>query len=202
MTEPNTEPNLFWSAVSITPKMRAELKRQTPCLIWFTGLSGSGKSTIANALDKALYARGFHTFLLDGDNVRHGLNRDLGFSEADRVENIRRVGEVSKLLTQAGLIVMGAFISPFRDDRQLLRELFADGHFIEVHMATPLEICEQRDPKGLYVKARAGQIKNFTGIDSPYEVPAAPEVELDTSSLSVTDCVAALIEHLDGQGFI
>ena len=182
--------------------MRAELKRQTPCLIWVTGRSGAGNSTIANALDKALYDRGFHTFLLAGDNVRHGLNRDLGFSEADRVENIRRVGEVSKLLTQAGLIVMGAFISPFRDDRQLLRELFADGHFIEVHMATPLEICEQRDPKGLYVKARAGEIKNFTGVDSPYELPATPEVELDTSDLVVDDCVSELIRYLENQGVV
>ena len=159
--------NIIWHEHVISRKDRAELKRQKPCLLWFTGLSGAGKSTIANALDVALFKRGYHTFLLDGDNVRHGLNKDLGFSDTDRVENIRRIGEVSKLFTDAGLIVLSAFISPFIDDRLLVRNLFQPGEFIEVHMDTPLETCEKRDPKGLYKKARQGKIKHFTGVDSP-----------------------------------
>lgn len=195
-------PNLFWSDLSVTPQQRATLKRQQPCLIWFTGFSGSGKTTVANALDKALYERGFHTFVLDGDNVRHGLNRDLGFSEQDRVENIRRIGEVSKLLTQAGLIVMGAFISPFIVDRQLVRELFEPERFIEVFMATPLTTCEARDPKGLYQKARRGELVGFTGVDAPYEAPAAPELRLDTSGLTVEQSVDQLLELLERPGLI
>lgn len=197
-----TEQNLFWSNISITPAQRAELKQQQPCLIWFTGLSGSGKSTIANALDRALYQRGLHTFLLDGDNMRHGLNSDLGFAEADRVENIRRIGEVSKLFTQAGLIVMGAFISPFADDRNLVRSLFDPAQFIEVFVNTPLTVCEARDPKGLYIKARSGELKQFTGIDSPYEQPLDPELSLDTSVLSVNECVAQLLMLLQAKGLI
>jgi len=188
--------NIVWHNHKISRAQRANQKRQAPCLLWFTGLSGSGKSTVANALDVALHQQGYHTFLLDGDNVRHGLNRDLSFSDADRVENIRRIGEVSKLFTDAGLIVMSAFISPFTSDRQLVRDLFQPGEFMEVYMETPLATCEQRDPKGLYKKARTGAIKQFTGIDSPYEAPQAPEVSLDTSKLSVDDCIARLIDYL------
>ncbi len=197
-----TEQNLFWSNISVTPVQRAGLKQQQPCLIWFTGLSGSGKSTIANALDRALYQRGLHTFLLDGDNMRHGLNSDLGFSEGDRVENIRRIGEVSKLFTQAGLIVMGAFISPFANDRSLVRSLFEPKRFIEVFVSTPLAVCEARDPKGLYEKARAGELAHFTGINSPYEQPLEPELSLDTSLLSVSECVQQLLVLLEAKGLI
>ncbi|WP_288354226.1 adenylyl-sulfate kinase [uncultured Marinobacter sp.] len=188
--------NIVWHHQKVTRADRASIKNQSPCLLWFTGLSGSGKSTIANALDVALFERGYHTFLLDGDNVRHGLNRDLGFSDEDRVENIRRIGEVSKLFTDAGVIVLSAFISPFSSDRRLVRNLFPAGEFIEVFMDTPLQTCEERDPKGLYEKARAGKIKHFTGIDSPYEAPERPEVRLDTSQMSVDDCVNSLISYL------
>lgn len=188
--------NIVWHHQKVTRADRASIKNQSPCLLWFTGLSGSGKSTIANALDIALFERGYHTFLLDGDNVRHGLNKDLGFSDEDRVENIRRIGEVSKLFTDSGVIVLSAFISPFTSDRRLVRNLFPAGEFIEVFMDTPLETCEERDPKGLYEKARAGKIKDFTGIDSPYEAPERPEVRLDTSQMSVDDCVNRLINYL------
>ncbi|MCL7945119.1 adenylyl-sulfate kinase [Marinobacter sp. ATCH36] len=188
--------NIVWHDHKITRAERSVNKNQKPCLLWFTGLSGSGKSTIANALDVALHKRGYHTFLLDGDNVRHGLCEDLGFSDEDRVENIRRIGEVSKLFADAGLIVLSAFISPFTSDRRLVRKLFPAGEFIEVFMDTPLATCEERDPKGLYHKARAGEIKHFTGIDSPYEAPSHPEVSLDTSSMSVDDCIEALITYL------
>ena len=188
--------NIIWHDHKITRAERSANKNQTPCLLWFTGLSGSGKSTIANALDVALHRRGYHTFLLDGDNVRHGLCNDLGFSDQDREENIRRVGEVCKLFADAGLIVMSAFISPFTSDRRMVRKLFPAGEFIEVFMDTPLETCESRDPKGLYQKARAGQITHFTGIDSPYEVPAHPEIRLDTSRHSVEECVESLIDYL------
>ncbi|MBE94426.1 adenylyl-sulfate kinase [Marinobacter sp.] len=188
--------NIVWHHQKVTGADRASIKSQSPCLLWFTGLSGSGKSTIANALDVALFERGYHTFLLDGDNVRHGLNKDLGFSDEGRVENIRRIGEVSKLFTDAGVIVLSAFISPFTTDRRLVRNLFPAGEFIEVFMDTPLQTCEERDPKGLYEKARAGKIKNFTGIDSPYEAPERPEVRLDTSQMSVEDCVNRLISYL------
>lgn len=188
--------HVVWHTHKITRAERASIKNQKPCLLWFTGLSGSGKSTIANALDVALFERGYHTFLLDGDNVRHGLNRDLGFSDEDRVENIRRIGEVSKLFTDSGLIVLSAFISPFTSDRRLVRNLLPAGEFIEVFMDTPLETCEQRDPKGLYGKARAGEIKHFTGIDSPYERPERPEIWLDTSVQTVDDCVEQLVGYL------
>ena len=188
--------NIIWHDHNITRAERSANKNQKPCLLWFTGLSGSGKSTIANALDVALHRRGYHTFLLDGDNVRHGLCNDLGFSDQDREENIRRVGEVCKLFADAGLIVMSAFISPFTSDRRMVRKLFPAGEFIEVFMDTPLETCESRDPKGLYQKARAGQITHFTGIDSPYEVPAHPEIRLDTSRHSVEECVESLIDYL------
>ena len=176
--------NIHWQAVDINREAHAAQKNQKPAVVWFTGLSGSGKSTIANLVEKKLHAMGKHTFLLDGDNVRHGLNRDLGFTDADRVENIRRVGEVARLMTDAGLIVLTAFISPFRSERRMVRELMAGGEFIEVHVDTPLEVAEARDVKGLYRKARAGQLKNFTGIDSPYEAPEAPEITVDTTTLS------------------
>ena len=188
--------NVVWHDHKITRAERSENKNQKPCLLWFTGLSGSGKSTIANALDVALHTRGYHTFLLDGDNVRHGLCSDLGFSDNDREENIRRVGEVCKLFADAGLIVMSAFISPFTSDRRMVRKLFPAGEFIEVFMDTPLATCEERDPKGLYRKARSGEIKHFTGIDSPYEIPSHPELRLDTSTLSVKECVDTLIAYL------
>ena len=165
-------------------------------MVWFTGLSGSGKSTIANLVEKKLHALGKHTFLLDGDNVRHGLNRDLGFTDADRVENIRRVGEVARLMTDAGLIVLTAFISPFRAERRMVRDLMAEGEFIEVFIDTPLGVAEGRDVKGLYKKARAGQLKNFTGIDSPYEVPEAAELVVDTVAMSAEDAAEQIVAAL------
>ena len=170
--------NVHWQHLDVDRAARARIKGQTPRVLWFTGLSGAGKSTIANQVEKRLHARGCHTFLLDGDNVRHGLNRDLGFTDEDRVENIRRVAEVARLMVDAGLIVLVSFISPFRAERQMARELFAEGEFIEVFVDVPLEVAESRDVKGLYRKARAGQIPNFTGIDSPYEPPEAPELHL------------------------
>lgn len=194
--------NIVWHAHKISRADRSRSKKQNPCLLWFTGLSGAGKSTIANALDVALHERGYHTFLLDGDNVRYGLNKDLGFSDEDRVENIRRIGEVSKLFTDAGLIVLSAFISPFRSDRDMVRGLFAPGEFIEVFVDTPLAVCEQRDPKGLYRKARAGKLKDFTGIDSPYEEPVEPEVRLDTSTMSVDECTDRLLTFLTANDLV
>jgi bifunctional enzyme CysN/CysC len=188
--------NIHVQHTDITKKERALIKGQTPCVVWFTGLSGSGKSTIANALEKQLHAQGFHTYLLDGDNVRHGLNKDLGFTDADRVENIRRVAEVARLMVDAGLIVITAFISPFREERDMARRLFAEDEFIEVFVDTPIAVAEQRDPKGLYKKARAGQLKNFTGVDSPYEAPQNPTVRLttvDVSPVTLADQVARLV---------
>lgn len=176
--------------------MRAASLGQTPRCIWLTGLSGSGKSTIANALESALHGEGYHTFLLDGDNVRHGLNKDLGMSEADRTENIRRVGEVAKLMVDAGLIVVSAFISPFRDDRDCVREMFAPSEFIEVFVDASLEECERRDPKGLYKKAREGIIRDFTGIDSPYEAPAAAELTVHTAESQPAECVDWILKYL------
>jgi bifunctional enzyme CysN/CysC len=178
--------------------MRANLKNQRPALLWFTGLSGSGKSTIANLVEKKLHRMNRHSFLLDGDNVRHGLNRDLGFTEADRIENIRRVGEVAKLMTDAGLIVITAFISPFRAEREMVRAMLPEGEFLEIFIDTPLAEAERRDVKGLYKKARAGQLKNFTGIDSPYEAPAAPEIRIDTTAMSPEAAADLIIDRLLG----
>ena len=180
----------------------ANQKGQKPCVLWFTGLSGSGKSTVSNALEARLFELGYHSYLLDGDNVRHGLSKDLGFSDADRVENIRRIGETAKLFVDAGVIVLTAFISPFRSDRNMVRALVQDDEFVEIFVDTPLEICEQRDPKGIYAKARAGEIKNFTGIDSPYEPPAKPELTLYTEQDTVEECAEKIIEFLTSRGML
>ena len=194
--------NIHLQHLDVDKSARSALKGQQPTVLWFTGLSGAGKSTVANRVEQKLLALGRHSALLDGDNVRHGLNRDLGFTAADRVENIRRVGEVAKLMVDAGLIVLTAFISPFRAEREMVRALLADGEFVEIHVDTPLAVAEQRDVKGLYRKARAGQLKNFTGIDSPYEAPEAPELRLDTATMSVDEAADRVIEHLRARGRI
>jgi bifunctional enzyme CysN/CysC len=188
--------NIHWQALDVTKAARAESKGQKPRVVWLTGLSGAGKSTIANLLEKRLLAAGRHTYLLDGDNVRHGLNKDLGFTEEDRVENIRRVAEVARLMADAGLIVLVSFISPFRAERRMARELMAEGEFLEVHVDTPLAEAERRDVKGLYRKARAGELKNFTGVDSPYEAPENPELRIDTTALSPEDAAETIFRAL------
>jgi bifunctional enzyme CysN/CysC len=188
--------NVHWQALEVTGPARAALKQQRPRCVWFTGLPGSGKSSIANRLEQRLHAAGHHTYLLDGDNLRHGLNRDLGFSDADRAENIRRAAEVSRLMVDAGLIVLAAFISPFRAERQAARGLFSAGEFVEVFVDTPLEECERRDPKGLYAKARSGALPNFTGIDGPYERPESPDVHLITQEMSLDECVERVFAQL------
>ena len=188
--------NIQWQELFVDKVARATLKGQRPCVLWFTGLSGAGKSTIANTLEKRLHALGRHTYLLDGDNIRHGLNKDLGFTDADRVENIRRVAETAKLFVEAGLIVMVSFISPFRSERRMARDLLQDGEFIEVFVDTPIEVCEARDPKGLYRKARAGLISNFTGIDSLYEAPEKPELKLNTGSSNPESLAEAVLVEL------
>lgn len=190
------ESNIVWHHPNILKEARAQQKNQCPCIVWLTGLSGSGKSTIANALESQLYSMGYHTYLLDGDNIRHGLNRDLGFDDQSRVENIRRIGEVGKLFVDAGLIVITAFISPFNSDRQLVRDLVEESEFVEVFVDTPLDICEQRDPKGLYQKARRGEIVSFTGISSSYEPPKTPEIHLSTVQKSVDESVSEIIDYL------
>jgi bifunctional enzyme CysN/CysC len=188
--------NVHWQVVDIDRDAHSRLKNQKPFVLWFTGLSGSGKSTIANEVEKRLHIMNRHTFLLDGDNVRHGLNRDLGFTDADRVENIRRIGEVAKLMTDAGLIVLTAFISPFRAERQMVRSMLPEGEFIEVFVDTPLSVAEQRDVKGLYKKARAGQLKNFTGIDSPYEEPLNAEIRVNTTEKSAKEAAQYIVDWL------
>ena len=194
--------NIHWQNLDINKAANAEQKGQNPAVLWFTGLSGSGKSSIANEVQRRLYATGRHSIILDGDNVRHGLNRDLGFTDADRVENIRRVAEVSKLMVEAGLITLVSFISPFRAERELARNLMEEGEFIEIFVNTPLSVAETRDPKGLYKKARAGNLKNFTGIDSPYEAPENPEIEINTAEMSVEDAAERVINGLIERGII
>lgn len=194
--------NVHWQEIAVDKQARSALKGQRAAVLWFTGLSGSGKSTVANALEKKLLHLGHHSYLLDGDNVRHGLNRDLGFTDVDRVENIRRVGEVAKLFVDAGLLVLVSFISPFRSERQIARELVEAGEFIEIYVNTPLEVCEARDPKGLYRKARAGELKNFTGIDSPYEPPENPEMVLNGGTESPDAMADQIIEELRRRGII
>ncbi len=188
--------NVRWQAFALSPSARAAAMGQKPCCIWMTGLPGSGKSTLSNLLDQALNGLGKKTFLLDGDNVRHGLNRDLGFSAADRAENIRRVGEVAKLMTEAGLIVIVSFISPYRADRATARALFGADEFIEVFVDASLEACEQRDPKGLYAKARRGELHDLTGVGGPYEIPENAEIHLRSDRATAPDCVETMIEYL------
>nr|WP_029406890.1 adenylyl-sulfate kinase [Thiomicrorhabdus sp. Milos-T2] len=194
--------NIVWHEHHVTQQERAKLKQQTPCILWFTGLSGSGKSSVANAVENLLFKMNKHTYLLDGDNVRHGLNKGLSFSEEDRIENIRRVGEVAKLFSDSGLIVLTAFISPFESDRNLVREMTRPGEFIEVFIDTPLNVCEQRDPKGLYKKARAGEIKDFTGIDSPYEAPSKPEIQIKNDGISIETAAQNVIDYLKENKYI
>ncbi|AXN36976.1 adenylyl-sulfate kinase [Peribacillus butanolivorans] len=188
--------NVTWHKASLTKELRRKQNGHESTVLWFTGLSGSGKSTIANAVAKELYNRNIRSYVLDGDNIRHGLNKDLGFSEEDRTENIRRIGEVSKLFVDSGQFVLTAFISPFRADRQIVRDLLEEGEFIEVYIKCPIEECEVRDPKGLYDKARKGIIKDFTGIDSPYEEPEQPEIVLESNQYSVEECVEQVINYL------
>jgi bifunctional enzyme CysN/CysC len=191
--------NIHWQHVDVSREVHAAQKGQQAAVVWLTGLSGAGKSTIANLVEKKLLARGRHTFLLDGDNVRHRLNKDLGFTEADRIENIRRVGEVARLMSDAGLIVITAFISPFRAERDMVRAMMAEGEFIEVFVDSPLEVAEARDPKGLYAKARAGELANFTGIDSPYESPEQPDIHIDTTRTSAEQAADAIVEAIMNQ---
>lgn len=198
----DNDENIIWHNQNVTKNKRLTLLNQKPCILWFTGLSGSGKSTIANAVESELFKRGRKTYLLDGDNVRHGLNKDLGFTESDRIENIRRIGEVSKLFVDSGLIVLTAFISPFKSDRQIAKSLVKYDEFIEIFIDTPLEICEQRDSKGLYKKARDGAIKNFTGISSPYEAPTEPQIHIKTAENSLQECADKIIYYLIKFGYI
>jgi adenylylsulfate kinase len=196
--------NITWHEGHVTREERAQLLKQKGATIWFTGLSGSGKSTIAFTLEHALVQRGRLAYVLDGDNIRHGLNKNLGFSAADREENIRRIGEVARLFADCGVLTMTSFISPYRKDRDTVRALHAEGGlpFIEVHVNTPIETCEQRDPKGLYKKARAGQLKGFTGIDDPYEAPLKPELTLDATNISPQEATVLLLDYLRKQGLI
>jgi len=194
--------NIVWHDHAVDKSLRSEQKKQKPCVLWFTGLSGSGKSTVAGAVEQALFELGAHTYLLDGDNVRMGLCKGLTFSDADRKENIRRIGEVAKLMVDAGLIVLTAFISPHREDRDQVRLLLPETEFIEVFVDTPLAVCEQRDPKGLYKKARAGEIKNFTGIDSVYETPEAPEIRVENGEQPLSEAVDSIINYLKGNGYV
>ena len=194
--------NIVWHEASVDRAARAEKRGHRSAILWFTGLSGSGKSTLANAVNAALFERGLATYVLDGDNVRHGLCKDLGFSDADREENIRRIGEVAKLFLDAGVIVLTAFVSPFRADRDKARELVEQGDFLEIFCAADLDVCESRDPKGLYAKARSGAIKEFTGISSPYEAPESPELKIDSGSQELTESVQVVLKALEAQGVI
>ena len=202
LTDQGAATNIAWHEATVDRAARARQRGHRSAILWFTGLSGSGKSTLANALNAELFQRGLATYVLDGDNIRHGLCSDLGFSDADRVENIRRIGEVSKLFLDAGVIVLTAFVSPFRADRRRARALVDGGDFIEIHCAADLGVCEQRDTKGLYAKARAGQIKDFTGISSPYEEPEAPELRIDTGSQSLEESVAQVLTYLESKGVV
>ena len=201
-TNDSVSDDVVWHNTTVTHHARAAQKHQTPVILWFTGLSGSGKSTVANAVESKLMSLGKHSYLLDGDNVRHGLNKDLGFSDSDRVENIRRIGEVAKLFVDAGNIVLTAFISPFIADREQVRKLVDNGQFLEVFIDTPIDICEARDPKGLYKKARAGEIKHFTGIDSEYQAPLTPEIHIKTAELSIEACAEQVVAKLDELGYL
>ncbi|MBN1558466.1 MAG: adenylyl-sulfate kinase [Lentisphaerae bacterium] len=194
--------HITWHDHRVPADRRREVKGHYGVVVWFTGLSGSGKSTLANALDCMLHERGYHSYVLDGDNIRHGLNRDLGFSPEDRHENIRRIGEVAHLMADAGLITITAFISPYIEDRNMARDLNPGGRFVEVFCACPLDVCEKRDPKGLYKKARAGEIKEFTGIDAPYEIPPGAEVVVHTDTESVAESAANVIRHLEKAGMV
>ena len=197
-----SDKNIVWHNHQVSKEDRSNIKEQRSCVLWFTGLSGSGKSTIANAVESKLLELEKHTYLLDGDNIRMGLNKGLSFSETDRVENIRRIGEVSKLFVEAGVIVLTAFISPFVKDREQVRNLLNEGEFLEVFIDTPLEVCESRDPKGLYQKARTGEIPNFTGISSPYEAPSNPELWLKTNDLSVEEAASKVLAYLKENGYL
>ena len=202
VTNQGASTNIAWHHASVDRAARAEQRGHRSAILWFTGLSGSGKSTLANAVNEALFDRGLACYVLDGDNIRHGLCKDLGFSDADREENIRRIGEVSKLFLDAGVVVLTAFVSPFKADRDRARALVADGDFVEIHCAADLAVCEERDTKGLYAKARAGEIKEFTGISSPYEAPENPELRVDTGSQTLEQSVEQVLAHLSSAGII
>jgi adenylylsulfate kinase len=202
ITTQGASTNIVWHHSTVTRAARAHQRGHRSAILWFTGLSGAGKSTLANAVNSALFEQGLACYVLDGDNIRHGLCQDLGFSDTDRVENIRRIGEVAKLFLDAGVVVLTAFVSPFRADRDRARQLVENGDFIEIHCAADLNICEQRDTKGLYAKARAGEIKEFTGISSPYEAPEAPELRVDTGSQDLEACVQQVLGYLQAKGVI
>ncbi|MDO3660012.1 adenylyl-sulfate kinase [Bacillus sp. C28GYM-DRY-1] len=195
-------PNIIWHPAAISKSDRQSLNGHKSCALWFTGLSGSGKSVLANAVDEKLYRMGIQSYVLDGDNIRHGLNKDLGFRTEDRIENIRRIGEVAKLFVDSGQVILTAFISPFREDRDMVRALFPEGEFYEIYVKCPLHVCEQRDPKGLYQKARNGEIKHFTGIDSPYEAPLSPDFIIESDQISISDGADLIITELQSKGII
>ncbi len=194
--------NIYWHQGAITRADRERVNGHRGFTIWFTGLSAAGKSTLAVATEVTLFEKGYHTYILDGDNIRHGLNKNLGFSPGDREENIRRIGEAARLFSDCGIITMTAFISPYRKDRQKARSLFEEYSFIEVFVDCPVEVCEERDPKGMYKKARQGIVPSFTGISAPYEAPEAPEIHLHTDKMPVTECVSIIVEYLKGKGYI